>query len=504
MRMSSRRPTPSATAWRIRTACASVPPPREPPPPRAPRPGRAPVDGRRGRAGRAVARVGSSPSSKNDNWLLLGGRRGGAAGLSMPRRADRPPRPGRPLPPAARERARPPRRARAPAGTGRPGANDGVGADPRRAAHGGRRPGRLVLGRYRLTRRLGAGGFGVVYAAHDEQLDREVAVKRIVCADATAARRAEREARAAARLAHPGIVALYEAARDDEAVYLVSELVEGRSLAELEREGLLSDRDVLRAGVALCDALAHAHRRGVVHRDVKPANVLVPDAPGAGLRRGEAHGLRRRVDGGRRRPHRARRRGRDARLHGPRAGGRRPGRRARRRLRPRPRPLRGARGGQPGPGAGRRRDRPARRGAPAGAGPAAPRPPARPLRGGRRRGAPRPGRAARPADPARRAGRGRAGRRRRGGDDRRQPARGRGGAPGPGDAARADAGARARSWRPPAPRASVAVVLGWLAPAAAPGATPWPRWPRPRWRPPRCCCSPRWAGPPPRWPWRSS
>ena len=139
-----------------------------------------------------------------------------------------------------------------------------------------------VLGRYRLTRRLGAGGFGVVYAAHDEQLDREVAVKRIVCADATAARRAEREARAAARLAHPGIVALYEAARDDEAVYLVSELVEGRSLAELEREGLLSDRDVLRAGVALCDALAHAHRRGVVHRDVKPANVLVPDAPAQG------------------------------------------------------------------------------------------------------------------------------------------------------------------------------------------------------------------------------
>jgi eukaryotic-like serine/threonine-protein kinase len=144
---------------------------------------------------------------------------------------------------------------------------------------------RRVLGRYRLARRIGSGGFGVVWLAEDEHLQRAVAVKRIVMHDAAVAARAEREARAAARLSHPGIVALYESGRDDEAVYLVSELVRGRTLAELMEEGELSDRDVLRVGVALCDALAHAHGRGVIHRDVKPGNVMVPDAPheGAGI-----------------------------------------------------------------------------------------------------------------------------------------------------------------------------------------------------------------------------
>jgi hypothetical protein len=99
------------------------------------------------------------------------------------------------------------------------------------------------------------------------------------------AKRAEREAKVAARLSHPGIVALYEAGRDDEAVYLVSELVRGRTLARLMDEGGLSDRDVCELGAALCDALAHAHQRGVVHRDVKPGNVIVPDRAerGAGI-----------------------------------------------------------------------------------------------------------------------------------------------------------------------------------------------------------------------------
>jgi eukaryotic-like serine/threonine-protein kinase len=145
-------------------------------------------------------------------------------------------------------------------------------------------PGRqaLVLDRYRLVRRLGAGGFGVVWLAHDEHLDRAVALKRIGVAGQDPAR-AEREALAAARLNHTGIVALYEAGRDDDAVYLVSELVRGRTLAELIADGELSDRDVLRIGVALCDALAHAHGRGVVHRDVKPGNVIVPDEPAAGV-----------------------------------------------------------------------------------------------------------------------------------------------------------------------------------------------------------------------------
>jgi hypothetical protein len=133
----------------------------------------------------------------------------------------------------------------------------------------------LVLDRYRLERRLGAGGFGVVWLAHDTHLDRPVAVKRIPMHDAAVAARAEREARAAARLAHPGIVALYESGSDDDAVYLVSELVRGATLGDLLERGELSDRETLQIGVALCDALAHAHGRGVIHRDVKPANVMV-------------------------------------------------------------------------------------------------------------------------------------------------------------------------------------------------------------------------------------
>jgi hypothetical protein len=138
---------------------------------------------------------------------------------------------------------------------------------------------RAVLGRYRMERRLGAGGFGVVWQAWDEKLEREVAVK-VIARDADP--RAEREARAAARLGHPGIVTLYELAGDEEHVYLVSELVHGRSLAELAHGGALSDRDVARIGATLCDALQHAHLRGVIHRDVKPQNVMVVAEPAAG------------------------------------------------------------------------------------------------------------------------------------------------------------------------------------------------------------------------------
>jgi len=137
----------------------------------------------------------------------------------------------------------------------------------------------VVLERYRLMRRLGAGAFGVVWLALDERLDRVVAVKRIEVHDSAMAARAEREAIAAARLSHPGIVALHEAGRDAEAVYLVSELVRGKTLRERLVAGELSDRDVTRLGVALCDALSHAHARGVIHRDIKPANIIIPDRP---------------------------------------------------------------------------------------------------------------------------------------------------------------------------------------------------------------------------------
>ena len=136
--------------------------------------------------------------------------------------------------------------------------------------------GGLVLGRYRLGARLGSGGFGTVFAARDERLDRAVAVKAVP-APGPVPERAQREALAAARLDHPGIVAVFDAGVEGDERFLVSELVRGRTLAALERDGELSDRDVLRIGLSLADALAHAHARGVIHRDVKPQNVIVPD-----------------------------------------------------------------------------------------------------------------------------------------------------------------------------------------------------------------------------------
>lgn len=138
------------------------------------------------------------------------------------------------------------------------------------------RRGEPLLGRYRLIERLGAGGFGVVWRAHDELLDRAVAVKRIPLPSEQDRERATREAHATARLAHPAIVSLYEASAEEDAFYLISELVEGDTLAELIAADELSDEQLLEIGLTLCEALQHAHTRGVIHRDVKPHNVLVP------------------------------------------------------------------------------------------------------------------------------------------------------------------------------------------------------------------------------------
>jgi hypothetical protein len=145
------------------------------------------------------------------------------------------------------------------------------------AAADGRSLPQPLLGRYLPGRRLGSGGFGTVYEAEDLRLGRAVALK-VMDVSASSPERARREALAVARLDHPGIVAVFDAGEAGATRYLVSELVRGRTLAELEAEDVLSDRDMLRVGLALADALAHAHARGVVHRDVKPQNVIVPDA----------------------------------------------------------------------------------------------------------------------------------------------------------------------------------------------------------------------------------
>jgi serine/threonine protein kinase len=136
--------------------------------------------------------------------------------------------------------------------------------------------GSLVLNRFLIERRIGSGGFGVVYEAWDGRLERPVAVKAIE-QQGEAGRRVLREAQAAARLNHPGIVTLYEMGEEDGNALLVTELVEGSTLARLAHDGELSDREIAEIGADLCEALDHAHSRGVVHRDIKPQNVQVTE-----------------------------------------------------------------------------------------------------------------------------------------------------------------------------------------------------------------------------------
>ena len=133
--------------------------------------------------------------------------------------------------------------------------------------------GELILGRFRIEGRIGSGGFGTVYRASDERLQRPVAVK-VIDRD-HGSPRVMREAQAVARLAHRNIATLYELSTDGERAFLVSELIEGETLRSLGRRGELTDRLVARVGADSAAALTHAHRAGVVHRDVKPENILV-------------------------------------------------------------------------------------------------------------------------------------------------------------------------------------------------------------------------------------
>lgn len=136
--------------------------------------------------------------------------------------------------------------------------------------------GALLRDRFELLVPLGSGGFGTVWEGFDMLLERAVAVKELpVDGDVSDAGDALREARATARLNHPAIVSLYEIIAEHDRIYMISELVHGSTLDELIDDGYLSDQDCGRIGFALCEALAHAHSQGVMHRDVKPANVMV-------------------------------------------------------------------------------------------------------------------------------------------------------------------------------------------------------------------------------------
>ncbi|MDT7573508.1 MAG: eukaryotic-like serine/threonine-protein kinase, partial [Actinomycetota bacterium] len=144
---------------------------------------------------------------------------------------------------------------------------------------------RTVAGRYRLLDRLGSGGMGTVWRAQDGVLGRDVAVKEVTFPPGVSdeerevlRERTRREARAAARLDHPSAVTVYDVAEEDGTPYLVMELVEARTLAEVVRtDGPLSPRQTAEIGIAVLGALEAAHAQGIVHRDVKPGNVLLRD-----------------------------------------------------------------------------------------------------------------------------------------------------------------------------------------------------------------------------------
>ena len=144
---------------------------------------------------------------------------------------------------------------------------------------------RLVADRYLLHEQVGRGGMGVVWRAEDQVLGRTVAVKEVHLQPGLTdeerkgvQQRVMREARAAAALNHVGAVTVFDVVEDGEQAYIVMELIEAPTLAELvESHGALPPGEVARVGIAVCDVLAAAHARGIVHRDLKPANVLVTD-----------------------------------------------------------------------------------------------------------------------------------------------------------------------------------------------------------------------------------
>ncbi|MGH3085029.1 MAG: serine/threonine-protein kinase, partial [Gaiellaceae bacterium] len=136
----------------------------------------------------------------------------------------------------------------------------------------------LVLGRYRPLQALGSGGSGSVWLARDEANGLDVALK-IVSREGKAGTRAEREAEAAARLRHPRCLRAYAYAGDDRNVYIAYEYVPGRTMRDRLRAGELGDGASVEVAAQILEGLAHAHANGIVHRDVKPTNVLVADGP---------------------------------------------------------------------------------------------------------------------------------------------------------------------------------------------------------------------------------
>ena len=146
-------------------------------------------------------------------------------------------------------------------------------------AEGGICSGKMISDRYKLLSMLGRGGMAQVWRGYDQRLDREVAVKILNTREEPGAcERFEREARTAAALTHANIVGLHDAGSDDGVDYLVMELVEGETLSHRIRRGPLPAAEIAEIAGQICDALAAAHAAGIVHRDIKPGNVLITQA----------------------------------------------------------------------------------------------------------------------------------------------------------------------------------------------------------------------------------
>src|SRR5262249_18682839 len=136
-------------------------------------------------------------------------------------------------------------------------------------------------GRYEIVSPLGSGGMGDVFLAHDTRLNRRIALKLLRagdCVDEGRLNRFIQEARAASALTHPNVAVVYDVGECDGRHFIAMEHVEGRSLADHLRRGPLPARDVVSIGSQIADGLQAAHAVGIVHRDVKPANVMITPA----------------------------------------------------------------------------------------------------------------------------------------------------------------------------------------------------------------------------------
>lgn len=138
--------------------------------------------------------------------------------------------------------------------------------------------GKILGGRYQIIHKVGSGGMGNVYRAHDVVLDRTVAVKVLnqeLIYDEISVRRFIGEAKAAGKMSHPNIVNVYDTGREGHAYYIVMEFIHGRSLKQMiNDEGFLTPAKAISIAIQICDGLAHAHEHQILHRDIKPHNIL--------------------------------------------------------------------------------------------------------------------------------------------------------------------------------------------------------------------------------------